>query len=99
MWHLTLRGMNFDLRIDESGGPDHLLDDLPAAVLKFDFAWRGRDVDRLADHLFKLFVPQWTVVQGTGKTEPMLDQHFLPLAIAVVHRLKLRHRDVAFVDE
>ena len=29
----------------------------------------------------------------------MIDQHFLPLAIAVVHRLDLRQRHVRFIDD
>ncbi len=97
--HLPLGGMHDDFRVHQPRRADHLLDDFAAGFFKLKFAGRGRDENHLVPHLFEFLELQGAIIERAGKAEAMLDQHLLALAVAVVHRVDLRHGHVRFVDD
>ena len=90
---LALGLADFDLRVDEARRPDDLLDDL-GGMLELVRARRRRDVDGLIETLLELGKCEGPVVERTRQTETVIDENFLPRAIAEVHAADLRHRDV-----
>ena len=99
MRHLRPGRGDLDLRVQQPGGPDHLLDDLAAGLLQLVRPGRGRDVDHLLDPRLPFLEPQRPVVQRAGQAEAVLDQRHLAVVVAGVHPADLRHGDVRLVDE
>ena len=97
--HLVPRRGDFDLRVQQAGGPDHLLDHLAAGLAQFVGPRRGRDEDHLVEPLLPFLEPQRPVVQRAGQAEAVLDQRHLAAVVAGVHAADLRHGDVRLVDE
>ena len=50
-------------------------------------------------HLLELVETEWAVVEGCRQAEPIFHEILLAGAVAAVHRVKLRHGDVALVDD
>jgi len=87
-----------DLRVDETGRPDQLLDGgvrLPALV----GSWRGREVELLADLVLELLEPQRPVVRCAWEPEAVLDEGGLARTVPLVHPPDLRDRHVGLVEE
>ncbi len=94
---LALRRLDHDLRVDQTGRADDLLDHAvrdPHLVL----AGRRGEVHGLADAVLELVPPQRPVVEGARQSEAMLDQRALAGRIALVHGADLRHGHVRLVD-
>ena len=91
--------MDDDLRVNQSRRADDLLDDLSAGLFQFEFAGSGGDEDHLVPHLLEFLEFQRAIVHGAGKAEAVIDQHLLALAVAVVHRVDLRHGHMRFIDD
>ena len=96
---LALGRLDDDLRVDQAGRPDHLLDHVAADPLQLVRARGGRQVDGLADPLAELVPGQRPVVDRAGQPEPVLDQRPLARHVALVHRPDLRHGLVRLVDD
>ena len=95
---LALAGLDDDLRVDQAGRADDLLDH-PVGDAHLVAARRRRQVDLLADAAEELLPPQRAVVERARQPEPVLDQCALAARVALVHRADLRHRDVRLVDD
>src|SRR5438270_16904 len=95
---LSLGLAHLDLRIDESGRPDDLLDDV-RGVLELVGPRRRRNVDGLIETLLELRERQRTVVERARQPETVVDQNFLARAVPEVHATHLRDRDVGLVHE
>ena len=96
--HLIAGRTHLDLGIDQAGRADDHLHDL-RAQLALVGSRRRRNIDRLIDVLVELFEGERPVVEGAGQPEAVLDQDLLARAIAAVHAVHLRQRDVRLVDE
>ena len=94
---LALRGLHHDLRVDQPGRPDDLLDRARAAA-ELVRTRRRREVDGLADPVDELLPAQRSVVHRRRQPEPVLDQRPLARHVALVHAADLRHRHVRLVD-
>ena len=99
MRHLLPGRHDFDHRIEQAGGPDHLFHHFAAGAIELPCAGRGRHIDRLVDLLFPLLEHQRTVVEGAGQPKSVLDERQLPAAIPRVHAADLGHGDMGFIDE
>src|SRR5256885_15173816 len=66
-----------------------------------ELVWPGRcrDIDGLIEALLELSEGERAVVERARQTEAIVDEDFLPGAIAEVHAAHLAHRDVRLVDE
>src|SRR5699024_1350918 len=95
---LSLRRFDLDLRVDESGGADDLLDE-SVGVAEFEAAGGGREVHGLADAFTELVELQRSVVHGAGQAESVLDERALARHIAFVHASDLRNGDMGLVDD
>ena len=95
---LAFGGLNHDLRVDQPGGPDHLLDELPTGLGEFVGPRGGRQVDRLPDPLAELLPGQRAVVGCRRQPESELDEVALAGHIALEHRADLRNSDMGLVD-
>ena len=96
---LALGGLDDDLRVDQPGRPDHLLDELALGPAELVRARRRRQVDRLPDAVHELLELQRPVVHRRRQPEPVLDQRALAGHVALVHAAGLRHGDVRLVDD
>ena len=97
--HLALDGTHFDLRIDQAGGPDDLLDHDAGGFGELIGTGRGRDIDHLVHAILELFESERTVVEGAGQAEAVIHQHLFARPVAMIHALQLRDGLMAFVDE
>src|SRR5438477_237126 len=79
---LLARRPHVDLRIDQAGRPDELLDDDPAAPFELVGTRRGGDVHRLADRCLELGEVERPVVERRGQAEAELDERLLTRAVA-----------------
>ena len=95
---LPLDRAHHDLRIEQAGWTDNLLDHLPGTG-QLIFAGRGGNIDDLVESLVELLEVQRAVVIGRGQAEPVLDQTLLARAVAVIHGAHLRQGDVALVHD
>ncbi len=75
---LPLGRLDDHLGVDQAGGPDDLFDELPACLPHLVGAGSRGEVHGLPDPVGELLPRQRPVVQGTGQTEPVLDER--PLA-------------------
>src|ERR1700722_18050580 len=96
---LALGRLDDHLRVDEPGRANHLLDDVAVDPLQLVRAWRGRQVDRLADALGELIPGQRAVVARAWQPEAVADQHPLAGGVTLVHRADLRDGLVRLVDD
>ena len=96
---LALHGAHLDLRVEQPGRPDDLLDDLPAGPFELLGARRRADGDDLVDPRPELLVGQRPIVERRGKPEAVVDQDLLAGAVAVVHPAHLRQGHVRLVDD
>ena len=93
-------GWTIDLRVDQPGRADDLLDDLAAGLFQFEFAGRGRNEDDLVPHLLEFLEFQragcparW---EGESRDRPAPALRWRsPLYMA----LNLRQRHVRFIDD
>ena len=95
---LVLGGLNNDLRVDEPGGSDHLLD-VAVRDTQLVFARRGGEVDRLADTLQEFVPLQRPVVHGRGQAETVVHERALAGHVPLVHGTDLRHRHMGLVND
>ena len=96
--NLPLDGTNFRLGIQQSGGPDDLLHNLPGATALV-VGGSGGDVDHLVQLSLKLLKIQRPVVKSGWQTEAKVDQALLSGVIPGVHGSHLGNGDMAFVNE
>ena len=97
VFHLGRGWAHDDLRVDQPGGPHHLLHHL-ASKLRFVRARGGGDEQGLRAHALPLVEAQRPVVERRRQAEAVFHQGFLAGAVALVHAADLRNRDVGFVD-
>ena len=95
---LVLRGPDLDLRVDQPGRADQLLDDL-LAVLVLPGAGGGRDVDDLVEVREELLEVERPVVQRGRQPEAEVHQSRLARDVAGVHAAELGNSHVRLVDE
>ncbi|MCY1451707.1 hypothetical protein D9M71_685870 [compost metagenome] len=88
---------HFNLRIDQTGRPHHLLHN-PTGMLSLIVPGRGGNEDGLRTDAFPLIETHRPVVQRRRQAEAVLDQGFLARAVALVHRPDLGNADVGLVD-
>src|SRR3984957_412873 len=96
--HLPLGGPDGDLRVDQAGRADDLLDHL-RRVLLLEGPRGSRDEHGLGHPLDEFVEAQRAVVPRRGKAEAVLDQHVLAGAIPGPLAVQLGHGDVALVDD
>ena len=95
---LALGGSDFDVRVDDAGGPDELLHD-PLAPLELVRARRRAHVDRPVNGRLELLEGERPVVQRGREAEPEVDEDLLPRPVVLVHPDDLRDGHVALVDD
>ena len=95
---LALGRADGDLRVDDAGRPDELLDD-PLALLELVRAGRRAHVDGLVDGRLELLEGQRPVVERRRQPEPEVDQDLLAGPVVLVHADDLRDRHVALVHD
>ena len=87
-----------DLRIEQTGRADDLLDHLTGAR-QLILGRRCRNVHDLVQTVVELVKIERAVVIGTRQAESVLDQTFLAGAVAVIHGTHLRQRHMALVHD
>ena len=95
---LAINRTDNDLRIEQTGRTDDLLDHLTGAR-QLILGRRCGNVHDLVQTVVELFKIERTVVIGTRQAEAVFDQTFLAGAVAVIHGAHLRERDVALVHD
>ncbi len=95
---LSLDGPDLHAGVEQSRRADDLLHNLPRACF-FIVPGRGGNVDALMDALFEFLEFKRAVVERAGETEAVLHQALLSRAVAVVHRVHLWERNMAFVHK
>ena len=95
---LPLGRAHVDLRVDQTGRSDDLLDHAVRQT-HLIVAWRGGQVHGLADALQEFRPFEWSVVHRGGQAEAVFDQRALAGRVALVHRADLRHGDMRLVDD
>ena len=95
---LALGRADPDVRVDDTGRADELLDD---ALAPLELVWTGRraHVDRLVDAGLELLERQRTVVERRRQPEAEVDQDLLARPVVLVHADDLRDRHVRLVDD
>mmetsp|Transcript_15032 Transcript_15032/g.35475 ORF Transcript_15032/g.35475 Transcript_15032/m.35475 type:complete len:655 (-) Transcript_15032:1504-3468(-) len=96
--HLVGRRPHLDHGVDETGGPNDLLDHLAGVVL-FILGRRGRHKDRLAHLALELRELQRPVVECRRQPEAVLHQRRLARPVAVVHAAELADQHMAFIQK
>src|SRR5262245_43815048 len=96
---LGARRPDVDRRVDEAGGPDHLLGKDAPRLLQLPAARRRRDGQRLRPHGVPFLEAQRPVVHAGGQAEAVFGERRLAAEVAAVHAAELRNGDVALVDE
>ena len=71
---LPLRRLDDDLRVDQAGRTDDLLDELATGLAQLIWARGRRQIHRLTDAVCELLPGQRTVVDRRRQTEPEVDQ-------------------------
>ncbi len=94
---LVLGGQHDDLRVDQTGGADHLFDDL-VGVLNLEGTRRRRDEDNLGHQPHELIEVQRTIVECTRQAKTVLHEGLLARAVPGVLPAHLGHGDVGLVD-
>ena len=96
--YLVDGGAHFHQGVHQSGGANHLLDDLPSVGF-FVVGRRGGHKNALAHFGFKLFELEGPVVQGAGQAKAVFNQGGLARSVTVVHGIELTDHLVTFVQE
>ena len=96
---LVFARSHFNLWVEEARRSDDLLYDHAFRFHEFEVGRGCRDVDDLVSHLLKLLESQGAVVEGCRQAETILHKILLACAVAAIHRVQLRHRHVALVDD
>ena len=94
---LALGRADADLRIDDAGRADELLD-VPLAALELVRPGCRAHVDGLVDGRLELLEGQRPVVEGGRQPEPEVDEDLLARPVVLVHPDDLRDRHVRLVD-
>ncbi len=97
--HLAAGGLHVDQRVQQTGGPNHLLDDLAAGFFELVGTGSGRDIDHLVDLAFPFIEFERAVVERAGEAEPVFDQRGFAAVVAMEHAAHLRHGGVRLIDE
>ena len=98
--HLAADGAHLDLRIDQAGGPDDLLDHHAGRFGQLVGPGRGGNID--APGARDSRTPQKSADgcrSALGRRKPYSTSISLARAVAVIHALQLRNGLMAFVDE
>ncbi len=95
---LALGRADRDLRVDDAGRADELLDD-PLAALQLVRPRRRAHVDGLVDGRLELLERQRPVVERRRQAEPEVDEDLLAGPVVLVHADDLRDRHVRLVDD
>ncbi len=95
---LTLGRLQDDLRIEQAGRTDDLLDH-PVGTGHLVWPRCRREIHRLADACAELLPTQRPVVHGAGQPEAVLDQVAFAGHVAFEHPADLWDRDVRLVDD
>ena len=94
---LHFHGPNFDGRVDQPGGADHLFHENAARLFDLPFRRGGRYKHRLRAHCVPFFKLQGAVVHARRQAEPMFRKgHFAP-EVALIHAADLGHRHMGFI--
>ena len=96
--HLAAGGAHFQRRVDQAGGPHHLLHHL-AGVRLLIGARRGGHEHHLRGQPLPFIELQRPVVHRRGQPEAELHQGFLARAVALVHAAQLRNGHVGLVHD
>ena len=97
--HLVFHRTDFRHGVDQAGGADDLFGEGAAGAVHLPRARRRGDEHRHGPEAFPFLEFQWPVVDAGRQPETEFRQDALAREIALVHAAKLRHRDVAFVDD
>src|SRR5438270_233096 len=90
--------LDLNSRIEDSRRADDLFNH-PTTLFRL-VRPRGRRYEHcLIDALLEFLEGERAIVEGRWQTETVLDQHFLPRPISVVHPLYLRNSDVGFIHK
>ena len=97
--HLIFRRTNLDEGVEQTRRSDDLFHDNAFALLNFIVRRSCADVYNLVRHLLKLLEFQRSVVLRSRQTEAIIHESRLAGLVSAVHRMQLRHRHMAFVDD
>ena len=97
--NLRFYGTNFDRRVQQACGTDHLLGENAACLVKLPVGWGGGDKNGLRPHRIPFLKLKWAVVHTRRQSEPMFGKGEFTAIIALIHCANLRHADVAFIGE
>ena len=95
---LSIHRAHVDLRVDQTGRSDDLLDDAGALFL-FKGAGRCTDKDDLIEFPVKFIEGQRAVIKGGRQAEAVIHQIFFARLVAAVHSSHLRQGDVRLVHK
>src|SRR5574344_1914352 len=98
VFHLTFRRLDCNLRVQETCRSYKLLDYLNG-FLFFPGAGGGGYIYPLPYLRIEFLIFQWSVIQGGGKTEAIVDQVHLSGPVSFIHGSYLRKSNMAFVNE
>ena len=68
------------------------------AVLNLEFSRCGAHIDDLVRHLHELIEIKRAIVERTGQTKSIFNQHRFARAVAFVHATDLRDGGMRFID-
>ncbi len=95
--HLTRNRTHLNHRVHKPRRANHLLDNHTPRLLELPLARRRRHINRLIQHRQPLFKLHRTIVERRRQPKPKINQRLLTRPVTLVHRPKLRHRNVALV--
>ena len=96
---LALHRPDIHDRIDQAGRADHLVGENAAGLFQFPIAGRCGYEHGLRPHLVPFLEFQRPVIDAGRQPEAEFREDRFSRKVALVHAVKLRHRDVALVDE
>ena len=96
---LVLYGPDLDGRVKQACGTHDLLNDQAFGLAQFIVGRRGAYIYLLACYGFELVEGERAVVRRGRQAEAILDQYGLAGMVSAEHRVYLRERHVALVDE
>ena len=97
--HLVFSLAYHDNRVDESGGPDDLLDLRGQAPCGLELARSCRNIDNLRYAFLEFTETQRAIIQRRRESETVFDQGLLAGPVAAIHGAQLRNGNVAFIDK
>ena len=96
---LSLGRLHHDLGVDQTGGANHLFDELAAGLSQLVGARSRRQVHGLTHPVAELLPGQRTVVDSRRQPESVLHQVAFAGHIALIHAADLRHGHMRLVDD